>query len=63
MELINANLDFSRLERMIARDTKAEIPEFRFRALEEEFVKTMTNVCEIFKLYGDNRIEEHYDIR
>jgi hypothetical protein len=42
---------------------KDEVPEFRFLALEQEFVRTMTNVCEIFKLHGDKRIEEHYDIR
>lgn len=62
-DLIAKNLEFSQLERMIDREKEGAIPEFRFIALEEEFVKCMTNVCEIFKLYGDNRVEEHYDIR
>lgn len=62
-DLIAKNLEFSQLEKMIDREKEGAVPQFRFIALEEEFVKTMTNVCEIFKLYGDNRVEEHYDIR
>ena len=45
------------------RDEKNNVAEFRFVALEQEFVRTMTNVCDIFKLYGESKIEEHYDIR
>lgn len=63
MELIHANLDYRRIERMMADEKGQVVPEFRFIALEEEFVKCFTNVCEIFKLYGEKRIEEHFDIR
>ena len=36
-------------------------PKFRFDALEEEFCKFWTGVCEIFKEYGS--LEDHFDIR
>jgi hypothetical protein len=62
MELIHANLDFSRIQKMSEKD-KEGVPNFRFIALEEEFVRAFTFVCDIFKLYGDDKIEEHYDIR
>ena len=38
------------------------IPEFRSKALEEEFVKHMTNVCDIFKEYG-NMKDHPFDIK
>lgn len=59
--LIDANLQFTRLEAMIAKDP-TNIPEFRYIALEEEFVKHMTNVCDIFKEYG-NMKEHPFDIK
>jgi hypothetical protein len=49
--LINANLNFTNLEKMIAKDKKS-VPEFRHKALEEEFCKFLTEVCDIFKEYG-----------
>ena len=59
--LIEANLQFGRLEDMIKKDP-TNIPEFRFVALEEEFVKHMTNVCDIFKEYG-NMKDHPFDIK
>lgn len=50
------------IEAMI-KDEKNEVPEFRAKALEEEFCQKMSYICEVFKLYGENKIEEHYDIR
>ena len=41
--LIESNLNFHKLELMIA--AKEEVPEFRFKALEEEFCKFFTGVC------------------
>lgn len=58
MDLINANLNFYRLENMIK--AKVDIPDFRYRALEEEFVKFMTGICDIFKTYGT--LMDHYDM-
>ena len=49
-DLIAKNLEFSQLERMIDREKEGAIPEFRFIALEEEFVKCMTNVCERIRI-------------
>jgi len=46
---------------MIKKDP-SDIPEFRFIALEEEFVKHMTNVCDIFKEYG-NMKDHPFDIK
>ena len=60
-DLIAANRNFHLLEKMII--AKETVPEFRFKALEEKFVIHMTGVCDIFKLYGEKRIEEHYDLR
>ena len=58
MDLITANLNFYRLENMIK--AKVDIPDFRHRALEEEFVKFMTGICDIFKTYGT--LMDHYDM-
>lgn len=59
--LIDANLKFMQLEVMIKKDPK-NIPEFRHKALEDEFIKHMTNVCDIFKEYG--HMKDHpFDIR
>ena len=48
--LIESNLAFHRLELQIL--AKEEIPVFRFKALEFEFSKFFTGVCEIFKEFG-----------
>ena len=40
---------------------KKAVPNFRLIALEEEFAKFLTGVCEIFKDYGD--LKDHFDIR
>ena len=60
--LVAANLQFHRLEELIKKTDPKEIPEFRYIALEEEFIKHMTAVCEIFKEFGD--LKEHpFDIK
>ena len=51
MQLIGANLNFWKLEQMIAN--KEFVPDFRHQALEEEFCKFFTGVCQILKEYGD----------
>lgn len=57
-DLITANLNFHRLENMVK--AKMEVPEFRHKALEVEFCRYMTDICEILKTYGT--LEDHYDI-
>ena len=63
VDLIEANRNFTLIEKMRANTKDYNVPEFRFIALEEQFVQFMTGVCDIFKLHGNNKIEEHYDIR
>ena len=63
MNAIAANLAFTRLERIIETDEKVEVPEFRYNALEEQFCKYLTEICQIMADYGDDRIEEPFDIR
>jgi hypothetical protein len=58
--LVTANGNLWRLQQMMKKDPK-EIPQFRLIALEEEFSKFMTGVCDIFRDYGQLNI--HYDIR
>tara|TARA_B110000285_G_scaffold216426_1_gene263721 strand:+ start:792 stop:935 length:144 start_codon:yes stop_codon:yes gene_type:complete len=38
-----------------------DVPSFRYQALEEQFAKTLTGVCEIFKDFGT--LNDHFDIR
>ena len=59
IDLITANLNFHRLENMIK--AKMEVPEFRSQALEFEFCKFMTDICDILKTYGT--LDMHYDIQ
>ena len=59
MDLILANANFHKLENMIK--SKMVVPEFRHDALEEEFCKFMTGICDIFKTYGT--LVDHYDIK
>ena len=59
MDLINANLNYHRLENMIK--AKHEVPEFRNAALEEEFCRFLTGVCEILKDYGS--LKDVFDIK
>lgn len=58
MDLINANLNFHRLENMIK--AKMEVPDFRYKALEFEFCRFMTDICDILKTYGT--LDMSYDI-
>jgi len=47
---------------MASKDYKTlQPPTFRFDALEEEFSKFLTGVCEIFREYGD--LKDHFDIK
>ena len=62
-DLISANRNFHLIEKMISNSKDYNVPDFRFIALEEKFVQFYTGVCDIFKLHGNNKIEEHYDIR
>ncbi len=43
-QLIDANLNFQKLEKMIATP-KTEVPEFRTIALEEQFCEKLTTCC------------------
>jgi hypothetical protein len=58
-QLIEANSNFHKLEVMIK--DKREVPNFRYLALETEFCKFLTGVCEIFKDYGE--LKDHFDIK
>ena len=58
MDLILANLNFYRLENMIK--AKMEVPEFRHQALEFEFCRFMTDICDILKTYGT--LDQSYGI-
>lgn len=61
-QLIDANLNFTYLENM-ERNKKEypDVPYFRHAALEEEFCKYLTGVCEIFKDFGE--LKDHFDIK
>ena len=41
---------------------KIEVPEFRLKAIEDQFILKMTKVCDIMRDYGDLK-ERPYDIR
>lgn len=45
---------------MMIKDKK-EVPQFRHNALEAEFSKFLTGVCEIFKEFGE--LKDHFDIK
>lgn len=55
--LIDSNLNYHKLENM----KQDEVPEFRRTALEEQFCKYFTGVCEIFKDFGN--LSDHFDIK
>lgn len=59
--LMKSNSNFGQLEKMLAEKDGANIPEFRGLALEEQFCKHLTELCRIFKDFGDLK-DEHYDI-
>lgn len=56
---MESNSNFDKLETMIKN--KREVPQFRYAALEAEFCKYLTGVCQIFKDYGD--LKDHFDIK
>lgn len=59
MDLIVANLNFHNLENMIK--AKKDVSDFRFSALEDEFITFFTGVCQIFKDYGE--MNEYFNIK
>lgn len=62
MNLVEANLNYSNLENMEKNKAQyPDVPFFRHQALEEEFCKYLTGVCEIFKDYGE--LKDHFDIK
>ena len=59
--LMKSNSNFGQLEKMIAEKDGGNIPEFRGVALEEQFCKHLSEICRIFKEFGD--MSDHtYDI-
>lgn len=59
--LMKSNSNFGQLEKMLLDKDGSNIPEFRGIALEEQFCKHLSEVCRIFKEFGD--LSEHtYDI-
>ena len=58
-DLIVSNLNLHYLDKM--REKKMDVPDFRIYALEEEFCKFMTGVCQIFKEYGN--MVEYFNIK
>lgn len=59
VDLIDSNLNLDKLERM--EQGKKDVPQFRKFALEEEFCKHMTGVCQIFKEFGE--MKEGFNIK
>jgi len=57
--MFDANKNFYNVKQLISKGHV--IPEFRFDALEEEFVKKMTRMCEIFRDYGN--LTDPFNIR
>lgn len=57
-KLIDANVNYYRLEQMIKE--KREVPIFRKNALELEFCNHFTVICNIFRDFGD--LKDHFDI-
>jgi hypothetical protein len=57
-QLLDSNLNFHKLELMMQQ--KIDVDEFRYNALESEFCKFFTGICEIFKEFGD--LKNHFNI-
>lgn len=45
------------------RDEKNEVSEFRFIALEEQFCKNLSAICDILALNGEKPLEDPFNIR
>lgn len=58
-DMYDANKNFYNVRQLMNKGHV--IPEFRFNALEEEFVKKMTRMCEIFRDYGS--LTDPFNIR
>lgn len=58
--LIEANLNFHKLNLMMESPSEV-VPDFRFKALEVEFCKFFTGVCDIYKEFG--KLNNPYDIK
>ena len=59
--LMKSNSNFGQLEKMLAEKDGANIPEFRGIALEEQFCKHLSELCRIFKEFGEMK-DDPYDI-
>jgi hypothetical protein len=63
-DLIGANNNYHNLETMVTKGNNGiSVPDFRKAALEEQFCVKLTNVCKIFKEYGQDKLEDHFDIK
>ena len=62
-KLIDANFNFTNLEEMMKKKEYNDLkpPEFRYNALEEEFCKYLTGICQIFKDFGT--LSDHFNIK
>ena len=60
-QLMEANSNFHKLEVMQQGKDKKDVPKFRELALETEFCKFLTGVCDIFKEFGE--LKDHFDIK
>jgi hypothetical protein len=64
VELVEANLNFHNLEKMISNvKNEIPVPQFRYSALEAKFCEKMTGVCQIFRDFGDEPLADHFDIK
>lgn len=61
IRLMKSNSNFGQLEKMLAEKDGSNVPEFRGIALEEQFCKHLTEICRIFKEFGDLK-DQTYDI-
>lgn len=59
-ELWEANNNFYNINKMVHEGI--QVPEFRLKALEDQFILKMTRVCDILATYGQLK-EKPYDIR
>lgn len=64
-DLMNANEDYYNIRQIIKKSGLEGVPEFRMKALEAEFVKHLTRVCEIVRDFGkpENQLKEWFDIQ
>jgi len=59
-ELWEANNNYFNINKMVADGIN--VPEFRLKALEDQFIMKLTKVCDLLKSFG-KLTDRHYDIR